>query len=161
MRGGDRVQIDAAEPADRAFVARLSAEVFSRFGPYDIYLPEMMQERGTRTLIAHRGSERIGFVMFSIAPDEPVEADVVAIATAPAWQGKGIGRRMLQRVETDLEASRPRAVAVRLTVAEDNLGARCLFESAGYRTVSGHSGSYPRGQKSIEMRKPLGGLRGV
>jgi ribosomal protein S18 acetylase RimI-like enzyme len=46
-------------------------------------------------------------------------------------------------------------VVVRLTVAVDNLPARNLFRSAGYRRAPGTGGRYPGGQLSVDLFKTI------
>ena len=95
--------------------------------------------------------------MYSLEEIGAGEIDLVAIAVAPAWQSRGIGRRLLAHVERAsgrlaLEAD----VSIRLAVAEDNTPARTLFEKAGYVLVAGAEGVYPRGQRSLTLRKRIG-----
>ena len=44
---------------------------------------------------------------------------------------------------------------VGLSVAEDNLPARRVFASAGFRPAPGRPGSYPAGQRSLTLRKRI------
>lgn len=142
------IVLRAGTARDLHFVERLSGEAFSRFGPYESYLPELLREPDVRTVIAESGKTPIGYAMFTI---EAGEADLVAIATVATWQRKGVGRRMLEHVESSARGAGARSI--RLTVAEDNLVARRLFESTGYALVPGEPGVYPEGQPSLTMRK--------
>lgn len=150
------VSLFPAQPEHRQFVRRLSAEVFSRFGRYDVTLPEMMGRPWVRTTIAASRGAAVGFVMLSLSEVELGEVDLVAIAVSPAWQSRGVGRRLLEHVESEARrlVSGDR-VAVRLTVAQDNLPALKLFRGAGYAGLPGGGGRYPLGQSSIDLVKVL------
>lgn len=152
----DPVVLRPAREPDRDFIAGLSAQVFRRFGPYEDYLPGLMDDPWVHVIVAELEGKRAGFAMCAMGAAPEEDADLIAIATGPAWQRRGIGRRLLLSVE-DVVASSGEvgAAAVRLTVAEDNLPARRFFESAGYEPVPGEAGVYPAGQRSITMRKRL------
>lgn len=143
-----------ALPEDRDFVARLSEEVFARFGPYGTYLPEILGNPRVTTLVARSGALAVGFAM--LAFESATSADLVAIATLPAWQSRGVGRRLLEEVERRvLGACRRGRPWLHLSVAVDNVVARRLFESAGFVPAPGAAGVYPGGQPSLGMRKRL------
>jgi len=145
-----------ARPAHRAFIERLSADVFSRFGRYDITLPELMGRPWVRTTIAACREIAVGFSMISLAGLTRGEVDLAAIAVSPAWQCRGVGRRLLEHAEAEARRLAPGGcVALRLTVAVDNLPALKLFRGAGYAGVPGAGGRYPLGQRSIDLLKRL------
>jgi ribosomal protein S18 acetylase RimI-like enzyme len=154
----EELRIRPGRRADREFVALLSAEVFSRFGDYDRILPEWMDSPAVRTLVAEASGAPAGFVMVGLEESDPGVADLLAIAVAPAWQHRGVGRRLLAAAEELARSSAPdpsRALVV-LTVAVDNARARSLFEAAGYAVLPGESGRYPGGQRALRMRRALG-----
>ena len=151
------MEVVRATPGHREFVRALSVEVFARFGDYGASLSETMALPWVRTLVAEAERKPVGFAMYSLEEIGAGEIDLVAIAVAPAWQSRGIGRRLLAHVERAsgrlaLEAD----VSIRLAVAEDNTPARTLFEKAGYVLVAGAEGVYPRGQRSLTLRKRIG-----
>ncbi|HET6697668.1 MAG TPA: GNAT family N-acetyltransferase [Nocardioidaceae bacterium] len=59
---------------------------------------------------------------------------VVAMWTRPAWRGRGLGRRILDRV---VGWARERDLAVELWVEDDNPGARALYTRYGF-VPNGH-----------------------
>jgi ribosomal protein S18 acetylase RimI-like enzyme len=152
------VVLREAGARDRAFVRELSGRVFSHFGDYDATLPPLVGSPSVRTILAVSDGTPVGFAICTFEDRPGGEADLVAIAVEPGWQGRGVGRLLLAGAETVVvDAScRPDEPTLRLTVAEDNAPARRLFERAGYRRVPGEEGTYPRGQRSIGMRKTLG-----
>jgi ribosomal protein S18 acetylase RimI-like enzyme len=151
------VRLVPAGPGHREFVRRLSAEVFARFGDYATILPRMMRLPWVRTVVAQARGRPVGFAICSLEQRIRGEIELAAVAVLPGWQSRGVGRALLARVEREacrLAPANMRA-AVRLTVAEDNLRARRVFEAAGFRPVSGEQGRYPAGQPSLSLRKVL------
>lgn len=73
------------------------------------------------------------------------EAHVLNICVDPAWQGRGYGRRMLNRL---LRVARDHRVdTAYLEVRVSNETARILYESAGFCEVGIRPGYYPAGPK--------------
>jgi len=138
-------------------VRQLSAEVFGRFGDYAEMLPRAMGLERISTVVAEVDGRPVGFAMASLEDLPWGEIDLTAIAVAPPWQSRGIGRMLLGWVEQTARqlVPGPRPVSVRLTVAEDNEPARRLFDRSGYGTVPGAEGRYPGGQRSLTLRKQL------
>ena len=117
----------------------------------------MMGWPWVRTIVAEAQGRPVGFAMISLEDVGAGEIDLTAIAVAPAWHSRGVGRTLLRHVEqlarSAVAAGRP--ASVRLTVAEDNRRARGLFEAVGYRPVPGEEDRYPGGQRSLLLRKKL------
>jgi ribosomal protein S18 acetylase RimI-like enzyme len=61
-------------------------------------------------------------------------AYVHSFRVKPAWQGRGLGSRLMEVVEEDLAGRGFREVT--LNVAKDNLGALRLYRRLGYEVVS-------------------------
>lgn len=152
------VKLVVGTSAHRAFIKQLSAEVFSRFGDYEAMLPGLLASPMVRTVVAEVDGEAVGFAMYSLEDIDDGEIDLAAIAVRPGWQSRGLGRRLLAYVESATRSLvRSRSPIVRLTVAEDNVPARKLFERSGYVPIVEELGSYPRGQRSIALWKRIGG----
>ena len=143
----------------RVFVRELSAEVFARFGDYEMLLPHLAGLSSVATFVAEVEGRPAGFAMLTLDARLAGEMELSAIAVVPELQRRGIARRLVQRVEAEALArcAGPTPPAISLAVAEDNPAARRLFESAGYRVVPGGEDSYPRGQPSLTLRKVLRG----
>lgn len=148
------IALRPATAADRAFVESLSREAFGRFGPYDRILVYALGRPAVRTVVAEARGVPVGFAM-----TEPADEEIylVAIAVAPEWRRRGVGRRLLREAEAQAARETPaeRTAAVALTVAQDNGPARALFASEGYRDVPSRSDPYPAGQPSLRMRKTV------
>jgi ribosomal protein S18 acetylase RimI-like enzyme len=115
------------------------------------------------TLAEHEGAPAgAAFLVFlrpGEAPDTKV-ADLLALAVAASFRGRGFGRALLDHVVARANdvARRHGIHALRLTVAEGNGPARRLFESAGLR-YDDAVGSYPEGQRALHMSLVLRGGR--
>jgi ribosomal protein S18 acetylase RimI-like enzyme len=107
------------------------------------------------TLIAETDRQSIGFAMYTF--EARAAADLLAIAVLPEWQKQGAGKLLLNGVEAAVRDCSGEAgeASVRLSVAQDNIPARRLFEGCGYRYLAEEQGVYPGGQPSIAMRKRL------
>ena len=153
------MRIRTATASDESFVRDLAGEVFAPFGDYRPLLPKWFRLPGVLTFISEMGAERTGYVMVAFFEEEGDElvADVLAIAIAPEYQGRGIGRMLLQHaIEVVEEASGRIAIrAIRLSVASTNARARSLFASCGFVEVPGDFGSYEGGQKALHMQRPI------
>lgn len=81
-------------------------------------------------------------------------ADIMTIATAPAHQGKGIGRLLLG--ELVLRARRHGAEALLLEVRSDNTAARSLYDHNGFDVISARRRYYQPGDvDALVMRRLL------
>jgi ribosomal protein S18 acetylase RimI-like enzyme len=83
----------------------------------------------------------------------------LALAVLPAYRGRGIGSRLLLHVISVAERVAPssRIAALRLTVAETNVGAQRLYARNGFRIVD-RSATYDRGQRALRMARSLAGV---
>lgn len=80
-----------------------------------------------------------GFVLARVAADE---AEILALATAPAAQRQGVARRLLARFH-DVARDRGARQAF-LEVASDNDAAQTLYRRAGYAQAGLRPRYYPR-----------------
>jgi len=75
-------------------------------------------------------------------PGVECEARILSIAVDPAWQGRGIGRRLLEMTLGRLRARR--VACVRLEVRPDNEPALRLYRSVGFRPAGDYRDSRGR-----------------
>lgn len=111
-----------------------------------------------RNVMADRvvsGRKSVGFIVSRRAADE---AEILSVAIARAWQGRGLARRLL-----DLHLRRLAGLGLRavfLEVDEDNGAARRLYAGAGFREVGRRPGYYAQGRGSpasaLVLRRDLG-----
>ena len=76
------------------------------------------------------GAEVLGYAGLDHGGDV---ADVMTIAVAPSARGRGLGRRLLDELETRARAGR--AASVMLEVRADNPVARTLYASLGFEEI--------------------------
>ena len=87
------------------------------------------------------------------------EAEVLTIVVAPAWRGRGLGRRLIGRHVERLAAARIEALF--LEVNEDNAPARRLYARTGFVQVGRRDNYYAaapdRGPAAaLLLRRPVG-----
>ncbi|QGN59189.1 ribosomal protein S18-alanine N-acetyltransferase [Nostocoides sp. HKS02] len=83
-------------------------------------------------------------------------ADVMTMAVAPAAQGQGLGRQLLDELVARAQADH--AAYLMLEVRADNAAARKLYDSKGFEVVSIRRRYYQPGDVDAQvMRLSLGG----
>lgn len=154
-----------ARRGDAEFLAGLAEEAFGIYGDYRPLVLDWAADPHVEVTLAEHDGARAGaaFLVFLRPGEAPHTrvADLLALAVGRAFRGRGLGRALLERVVARArEVARAHGIAVlRLAVAEGNLTARRLFESAGFRYVEAE-GCYPKGQKALHMNLVLlGGTR--
>jgi [ribosomal protein S18]-alanine N-acetyltransferase len=128
----------AAAARDAAAFAHLHAASFSRGWSEH----EFEQLLADRSVIADRlavGNRSIGFILSRMAADE---AEILSVAVARAWRGRGHARALLTRHLRRLAGAGVRTVF--LEVDEDNVSARRLYARAGFREAGRRKDYYPR-----------------
>ncbi len=137
-------------PVDRDFVADLARRVFSSYGEYDRILPTCLDDPQFHTLVGEQEDGPAGFCILSIGDGV---GEVVAVAVDPLWQGRGIGRQLMQAIVEDA-----RGMGLRLLIlktATRNLSAQGMFRRIGFEETGRVAGYYAGGQSAIGMRKRL------
>jgi len=153
----DKTTIRPAKPSDKAFIAGLSGKVFSIYGPYSTTVSRWFESGVTMTLISMAEGRPVGFVMIGALPGDregETRAEVLAIAVAPRFQRRGIGRELLQCAEKKVKDWGERRLF--LHTAKDNHVAQELFLRNGYRPVAIKKGFYPSGKDALMMVNELG-----
>ena len=80
----------------------------------------------------------VAYVFMMVVLDE---ATVLNITVDPEHQGKGLGRKLLQYVKTEL--SKKGIVSIFLEVRESNRNALALYESEGFHEIDLRKNYYP------------------
>ena len=142
--------VSEARERDAAAIALLHAASFQRGWGEDEFRRLMIE----RTVVAHRttiGRTLIGFILSRMAADE---AEILSVAIASAWRGRGFARPLLDLHLRRLAGLGTRAVF--LEVDEQNAPACRLYRKAGFYEVGGRQGYYEGGAAAIVLRRDLG-----
>ena len=141
--------LGAAHPRDAAALAALHAASFNR-GWSEQEFEQLLTDRSVIADRAASGRKSVGFIVSRRAADE---AEILSVAVARAWRGRGLARRMLDLHLRRLAGVRLRAVF--LEVDEDNQPARRLYARAGFREVGSRPGYYSGGKSALVLRRDL------
>jgi ribosomal-protein-alanine N-acetyltransferase len=94
---------------------------------------------------------------FSLARCAADEAEILTIAVAKAYRGRGVGRELLERQSASLAASGLRSIF--LEVEQNNASALALYARMGFARVGARPGYYKRPEQgtshAIVMKKTL------
>ncbi len=139
-----------ARERDAGAIAALHAASFQRgWGEDEIH--RLMIDRAVVADRARIGRTLIGFILSRLAADE---AEILSIAVAPAWRGRGLARALL-----DLHLRRLAGLGARtvfLEVGERNVPACRLYDRAGFHEVGRRQGYYDGGATALVLRRDLG-----
>jgi ribosomal-protein-alanine N-acetyltransferase len=150
LLGRGTPSLGEARPADAAAIAAVHGASFKR-GWGEDELHRLLIERN---VVAHRviiGRNLIGFILSRLAAGE---AEILSVAIAPGWRGRGLARPLL-----DLHLRRLAGLGVRavfLDVDKSNVPARALYERAGFHEVGQRQGYYAGGATALVLRRDLG-----
>ena len=130
-------KIRSAKLEDRAAIAALSGKALGVYGNYRQYLPDWAKIPEVVTLLAESDDKLLGFVMMAVfegkTPPHARYVDILAIAVQPAWQGMGIGQRLLggaiKMIEEQHEALSVKEV--KLSVADTNRRGHSISQGGG------------------------------
>jgi ribosomal-protein-alanine N-acetyltransferase len=128
-----------AHTRDATALAALHAASFNR-GWSEQEFEQLLTDRNVTADCAASGRATIGFILSRRAADE---AEILSVAVARSWRGRGLARRLL-----DLHLRRLAGLGLRtvfLEVDEDNAPARRLYARAGFGEVGRRPGYYAQG----------------
>jgi [ribosomal protein S18]-alanine N-acetyltransferase len=140
----------AARPRDAAAITHMHAASFARGWEED----EVHRLLLDRAVVAHRATVRrtmVGFIMSRMAVDE---AEILSVAIAPAYRGRGFSRPLLDFHLRNLAGLGARTVF--LEVDEHNAPARRLYGGAAFHEVGRRQGYYQGGAAALVLRRDLG-----
>jgi ribosomal protein S18 acetylase RimI-like enzyme len=163
---GAAAVIRRATPLDLAWIVELGARAFADLGDYRDILPAWLAQENVSAWVADDDGERRGFTVVGFFVGDAVAgadvadgnvADLLALAVEPAWQQRGLGRRLLDHsiAMASATAQAGRLRELRLCVADDNLVGQRLYRTSGFERVVGEFGAYPGGQRAVRMVYPL------
>jgi ribosomal-protein-alanine N-acetyltransferase len=105
---------------------------------------------GAVTLLAETEGELAGFC---VAQLEQCTGYVVTLDVAPAWRRRGLARRLMAKVESELHAAG--AVEMHLHVFTGNAAAIRFYEAIGYARVGETDNFYAQNLHALLYRKTL------
>lgn len=115
--GEEPLHLREEAPGDHAAIAALNETAFGQ--PAEAALVDLLRAHGalTLSLVAVAGAELVGHIAFSpvtITGDGGVHPAIglAPMAVAPAWQGRGVGTRLVRAGLEHLRAAGSRAVIV-------------------------------------------------
>jgi [ribosomal protein S18]-alanine N-acetyltransferase len=142
--------IGEARPVDASAIAAVHAGSFRR-GWGEDEIARLLLERNVVAQRITAGGKLIGFILSRVAAGE---AEILSVAIAPSWRGRGLSRRLL-----DLHMRRLAGIGVRsifLEVGEQNAPACRLYRRAGFSEVGRRLGYYEDGATALVLRRDLG-----
>lgn len=147
---GATPQFTPASPRDAAAIAALHAASFRRgWGEDEVYRLLVDTAVVTHRIIIRHAI--VGFIISRLAADE---AEILSVAIASGWRGRGLARPLL---DFHLRTLAGRAIrAVFLEVDEHNAPARRLYAQAGFGEVGRRQGYYESGATALVLRRNLG-----
>jgi ribosomal-protein-alanine N-acetyltransferase len=142
--------VSEARQGDAAAIAAVHSVSFQRgWGEDEIH--RLLLEK---SVVAHRvmsGRKLVGFILSRHAAGE---AEILSVAIAPAWRGRGASQQLLI-----LHLRRLAGLGVRsvfLEVGEQNTPACRLYRRAGFHEVGRRQGYYDGGATALVLRRDLG-----
>jgi ribosomal-protein-alanine N-acetyltransferase len=146
---GEDVSIIACRQGDLPFVYEIEKASFPH--PYDLsifqaYMTRVKFDRFDGFLVATRGTEVVGYIIFEYGR----AGLVVSMAVRPDQRRMKVGHRLLKEA---LERLSRRCKGVELQVAVSNLGAQKLYDAFGFSVVRRLPNYYPDGEDAYQMAK--------
>jgi ribosomal protein S18 acetylase RimI-like enzyme len=96
-------------------------------------LEAILHDDDYHTLVAHEGGRVVGFVGTRVGPlyeDDGRYGQIMALAVAPNYQRRGVGRMLVRAAESALADAGARVVVV--TSGDHRAGAHAFYENCGY-----------------------------
>ena len=112
----------------------------------------LLSKANAVTLIDEEDGKVAGYTMLLFNTGTSL-ARLYSLAVDPDWQGKGIGRALMQATEENAIARG--FVTMRLEVRADGKRARALYESQGYRQIGMVDNYYEDGMQALRYEKRL------
>jgi len=131
MRSLERDDLPKLERILRDTGAFSEAEVDCALELLNILLDEP-QQKDYRAAVAEEDGEVAGYILYGPVPLTEGNFDVYWIATAPAVQGRGLGRRLLAFAENDARSRGARMICLETSSQGSYERTRHFYECSGY-----------------------------
>ena len=149
LLGRTEARMAEANERDAAAIAAVHAESFQRGWGED----EVRSLLLDRNVVCHCAMVRRTLVGFILSRLVTGEAEILSVAVAPGWRGRGLSRPLL-----DLHMRRLARLGTRtvfLEVDEKNAPAGRLYRRAGFYGVGRRQGYYGGGATALVLRRDL------
>ncbi|MCT2588164.1 ribosomal protein S18-alanine N-acetyltransferase [Actinophytocola gossypii] len=148
------VRLAPLDRADLSRVAELERQLFAGDDPWNESTLRAELDHGNHYLGAYaEDGSLVGYAGISIVGSRlDAEASVHTIGVDPAWQGRGVGRALLEGL---LAVADEWHAPVYLEVRTDNAPAIGLYRTHGFTTIGRRRGYYqPSGADAFTMARP-------
>jgi [ribosomal protein S18]-alanine N-acetyltransferase len=142
--------VTEARQADARNLAAVHAQSFRR-GWSEQEFQRLLADRNVVAHLASFGRTCAGFIISTLVAGE---AEILSVAIAPGYRGRGYARPLLDTHLRRLAGLGARAVF--LEVGEQNAPACRLYRRAGFREVGRRQGYYDSGVTALVLRRDLG-----
>lgn len=143
-------RVRPATQADLAAIAALELAAFPEPWSEDAIASSWREPGARGWLAATTEGEAVGFALFRVVL-EAQEAELLRIATAPAWQRLGVATQLLTAALAALDRQ---ALDTFLEVRADNRPAQQLYRRLGFEYQSQRRGYYRDGCDAHLYRRP-------
>lgn len=128
-------------------------EGVNEFGDPTDYLDRARTGDNMRLIVAQDDAGKIGGFVMAAITDWRKTLDIEQLAVDPGFQGKGIGRRLMEQAEVFAKKEGARRLTLHVRVNNDK--ALHLYESMGYARIGLENSYYQDGTDAFEMAKKL------
>lgn len=144
--------IRPATKADLPALLDIEARAFSGDRLSERSFRHLLTKAHARTLIAEEAGVILGYASLLFHEGSWI-ARLYSLALAPEARGQGLSRLLMQAA---IETARSEDCAVlRLEVREDNVAARRLYETMGFRQFGAHARYYEDGANALRLELSL------
>ena len=147
------ITIETASNRQLEWLYQIEKECFGEEAFSRQQIANLLMDYNTISLIAIEKSNIIGFIIGAIYFERnAVNGHVLTIDVCPQHQRKGVGSKLLQKLEKILAERNVRTC--RLEVKENNIKALGLYEKAGYQRI-GRLKNYYGNANGLYLQKDL------
>jgi ribosomal protein S18 acetylase RimI-like enzyme len=154
---------EEVQPSDRDAVRRL-VEATGFFRPDEVEVAvELVDTRlekgepsGYEFLFAEESGRMAGYACYGPIACALGAYDLYWIAVEPAFQGRGLGRALLNEVERRVESRSGRHVYIETSGRPQYEPTRAFYRRCGYELAAVLEDFYDRGDAKLIWRKPCG-----
>jgi ribosomal protein S18 acetylase RimI-like enzyme len=115
------------------------------------------KKSGYRFLFLEEGVRVVGYACYGEIPCTKSRFDLYWIAVDPEWQGKGYGRKLLERVEEDIEKLGGQKIFIETSSRRQYIPTRQFYKDRGYDEEARLKDFYSWGDDKVTFSKTLPG----